>query len=138
MSTSIPTPLSDKTAIKQRITRYSGVIRLYNEAKRFGFIVPDGISFRDRDNHVFFTGKHLHVGVVPSSGQAVEFSVQWTVREQGEGYVALDVIVLRQATPAEIDELHTIKPRVRMQHQPGPHGPQGHGSQGSSNDSNDI
>lgn len=52
----------------------TGNVKFFDPEKRFGIIIPDGVSVRDRDRHVFFYEDVLEGGKV-AAGQEVEYSL---------------------------------------------------------------
>ena len=54
----------------------TGHIKFFNSEKRFGFIIPEGVSSRDRMQHVFFYEDVLQGAV--EAGQEVEYSLSPT------------------------------------------------------------
>lgn len=51
----------------------TGFIKFFDVRKRYGFIVPNGVSRKDRDQHVYFYEDALQGE--PISGEIVEFSL---------------------------------------------------------------
>ncbi|HXM64458.1 MAG TPA: hypothetical protein VN950_26595 [Terriglobales bacterium] len=52
----------------------TGNVKFFDVRKRYGIIIPNGVSVRDRDQHVFFYEDVLEGGKV-SAGQEVEYSL---------------------------------------------------------------
>ena len=52
----------------------TGSIKFFDARKRFGIIIPAGVSVRDREGHVFFYEDVLEGGTA-SAGQEVEYSL---------------------------------------------------------------
>jgi cold shock CspA family protein len=77
----------------------TGAIKFFDIRKRFGIIIPAGVSLRERDRHVFFYEDVLEGGSTAHAGQEVEFSLMpnypspraLTVRLLGKtAYVPID------------------------------------------------
>lgn len=52
----------------------TGYIKFFDVRRRFGYIVPNGVSRNDADKHVFFYEDTLSGGQ-PVSGEIVEFAL---------------------------------------------------------------
>jgi cold shock CspA family protein len=77
----------------------TGEIKYFDKGKRFGFILPEGVSIKDQDRHVFFYEDVLQGGV-PHVGQQVEYSLNPSCRNPR----ALNVRLLEKTAYVPIDQ----------------------------------